>query len=388
MRKIKKGEFGVAFIHTQLPGIIMYRMGNFAKYMKTPVMLPKYDKEAIESSAWQHFVIDKDTNVMRDLHYLASCADVIIFQRFLDKNGLAVMNAIREMSKGTKKIGMEIDDFMFNVPAYNHAHSNYLPGSPLYMLGLYQMQLSDFMVVSTNELKKRYKNDNPNIFIAENCIDFKWWGNIENNNNRNKKIRLGWAGANAHYEDVRILRGVMDTLLAKYGDKIEFFFKSPNELFKAQPGITNETGYVPLNKYPKKLKSFGFDIGLAPLCDNIFNRCKSANRYLEYSMLKIPTVASDIGGQFSEVIKEGENGFLAKTESDWINKLSLLIESTILREKIGKTAFEFVKKNYKAEVGAKRYDKLVKMAFKTRGNYELQRDGSISSEVVKTISGN
>jgi len=387
MKKIKKGAFSVCFMHTQLPGIIMYRMANFAEYMKTPVLMPKWDKKGVENSVWQHFITDKDTNVMRDLHHIVENSDVIIFQRFLNDKGLAIIQAIRECSKGTKKIGMEIDDYMFNVPEYNAAHTNYLPGMPLFMLGLQQMQLSDFMVVSTNELKKRYSNDNPNIFVAENCIDRKWWGKIENKGG-GKKIRIGWAGANAHYEDVRILRGVMDTLLEKYGDKIEFYLYSPNRLFDNKEGITNETGYTPLMKYPKKLKSLGFDIGLAPLCDNIFNRCKSANRYLEYSMLKVPTIASDIGGQFSEIIKDGENGYLAKTESEWITKLSLLIESNILREQIGKNAFAFVNKKYRAEHGAKRYDALVKKAFKVRGNYEFQRDGSVCSEITTTSTRN
>ena len=123
------------------------------------------------------------------------------------------------------------------------------------------------------------------------------------------------------------MRNVIDTLLSKYKGKIEFYFYSPNGLFADKEGLINEKGYVPLNEYPTKLKSFGFDIGVAPLCDNIFNRCKSANRYLEYSMLSVPTVAVDIGGQFSEIIKDGQTGYLAKTEQDWIDKLSLLIEN-------------------------------------------------------------
>lgn len=386
MKKTKKGSFSISMIHTQLPGIIMYRMANFATYMKTPVIMPQWDKYAIESSAWQHFVTDKDTNVMRDLHYIAENSDVVIFQRFLNNKGLAVLQAIRDCSKGTKKIGMEIDDYMFNVPTYNQAHGNYLPGSPLYMLGLQQMQLSDFLVVSTNKLKELYRKDNPNIFVAENCIDLKWWGKIENKK-VSKKIRIGWCGANAHLEDVRILRGVMDKLLAKYGSKIEFYFFSPNGLFDDKEGLINEKGYVDLNKYPSKLKSFGFDIGVAPLCDNLFNRAKSANRYLEYSMLGIPTVASDIGGQFSEII-DGKNGLLARTEEDWIKHLSSLIDSESDRAIMGKTAFDFIIKNYTAEQGGKRYDKIVKAAFKVRGAYELQPDGSVSSEITQASTGN
>jgi len=178
----------------------------------------------------------------------------------------------------------------------------------------------------------------------------------------------------------------MDKLLAKYGERIEFYFLSPAGMFSSKEGIKNEIGYTPLGKYPKKLKSLGFDIGLAPLCDNLFNRGKSANRYLEYSMLSIPTVASDIGSQFSEVI-DGNNGLLAKNEEDWIKHLSYLIENEEARTSMGKCALDFVLKNYTAEHGAKRYDELVKAAYKVRGNYELQPDGSVSSEITKASSG-
>ena len=37
------------------------------------------------------------------------------------------------------------------------------------------------------------------------------------------------------------------------------------------------------------------DINIAPLKDNIFNEAKSENKWIEASLVKVPTIASNIG---------------------------------------------------------------------------------------------
>ena len=189
-----------------------------------------------------------------------------------------------------------------------------------------------------------------------------WWGKTKNYNKSNKKIRIGWAGANSHREDLNMLNPVIDEILAKYGNKVEFFFYTPVCDLKEREGVIVQKGYVDLDKYPEKLKSFGFDIGVAPLLDHQFNRSKSAIRYLELSLLGIPTVASNIGGEFNEAIKHGENGYLAKTPQEFVKHLSELIDNKELREKVGKLALENVLTNYNAKSRAKDYLTMLKEA--------------------------
>ena len=38
------------------------------------------------------------------------------------------------------------------------------------------------------------------------------------------------------------------------------------------------------------------DINLAPLRETVFNRAKSENKWIEAALVKVPTVASDVGG--------------------------------------------------------------------------------------------
>ena len=65
----------------------------------------------------------------------------------------------------------------------------------------------------------------------------------------------------------------------------------------------------------------------------------------------IPCVASPVGIN-KELIRDGENGFLATTEEEWYEKLSLLIENPEIRKRMGLRERDFVVKNYSFEVAA------------------------------------
>ena len=53
-------------------------------------------------------------------------------------------------------------------------------------------------------------------------------------------------------------------------------------------------------KLPELIASV--DINLAPLEDNLFNAAKSENKWMEAALVKVPTIASEVGA-FKEIIK-------------------------------------------------------------------------------------
>lgn len=81
------------------------------------------------------------------------------------------------------------------------------------------------------------------------------------------------------------------------------------------------------------------DINIAPLEDTLFNRAKSENKWVEAALLKIPTVASNVGA-FASEIEHGETGFLCETLGQWEEVLTELVRSPSLRKRIGDQAFE------------------------------------------------
>lgn len=64
--------------------------------------------------------------------------------------------------------------------------------------------------------------------------------------------------------------------------------------------------FVDWKKLPQLIASL--DINLAPLEQSIFNEAKSENKWVEAALVKVPTVASDVGA-FARMIEDGQTGF-------------------------------------------------------------------------------
>ena len=84
------------------------------------------------------------------------------------------------------------------------------------------------------------------------------------------------------------------------------------------------------------------DIAIAPLCDNSFNRSKSAIKFFEYTAMGIPSVYAGLP-PYSSIIRDGYNGLLAQTPNQWNEKIRLLIENPELRQMIIQNAQESIK---------------------------------------------
>ena len=88
------------------------------------------------------------------------------------------------------------------------------------------------------------------------------------------------------------------------------------------------------------------DISIAPLENYVFNEAKSNIKFLEASIVKVPSVCSPRSA-FTSVIVDGENGLLAETLADWKQALISLVESTELRKSLAESAYETVLNQYK-----------------------------------------
>ncbi len=90
------------------------------------------------------------------------------------------------------------------------------------------------------------------------------------------------------------------------------------------------------------------DISIAPLEDSVFNDAKSNIKFLEASVLGIPSVCSPADA-FRTAIVDGENGFLAADTAQWQQKLLLLVDKPNLRREMAHRALESVNQAYAPE---------------------------------------
>ena len=87
------------------------------------------------------------------------------------------------------------------------------------------------------------------------------------------------------------------------------------------------------------------DIGIMPLPDDEWSKGKCGFKALQYMALGIATVASPVGVNV-DIIKNGENGYLASNEKEWYESLSRLINDESLRARLGRKGKETVESTY------------------------------------------
>jgi glycosyltransferase involved in cell wall biosynthesis len=73
-----------------------------------------------------------------------------------------------------------------------------------------------------------------------------------------------------------------------------------------------------------------------PLFDTPWERGKCAYKLIQYMACGVPVVASPVGANRNVVI-DGQTGFFAASDRDWVDRLSQLLSDVELRQRLGKS---------------------------------------------------
>ena len=100
------------------------------------------------------------------------------------------------------------------------------------------------------------------------------------------------------------------------------------------------------------------DVGLMPLPDDEWSRGKCGMKALQYMALGIPPVVSPVGVN-TTIVRDGVNGFYARAEEEWIDRIELLLEDEPLRRSLGQEARRTVEESYSARAHAPRMARIL-----------------------------
>lgn len=294
--------------------------------------------------------------------------DIFWTNYFSDEKIFTVMYYYAE--KHGKKIVLDIDDNYLDVPPSNKEYEKFKPQKRERAMLSTILSFAHAITCSTYPLKEKiwehinfmHKIDKP-IYVIPNMNDVNFWKIKTKAKKERNKITIGYSGSNSHQDDLMMIMPTISRLMTKY-DNLHFqllgsiekslittYFKgfSKDALDRIWVGPAESI----FNEYPKWLGQQSWDIGLAPLVDTPFTRCKSHIKIMEYAMFKIPCVASRVYPYFmpirnKPVSKDGETILIARPQ-EWEAKLTQLIESEELRKKLGENSHEFYKANWQYE---------------------------------------
>lgn len=159
---------------------------------------------------------------------------------------------------------------------------------------------------------------------------------------------IGWIGSHSTARYLESLVGPLEALSRRYpGLRIHVIGDGPSPL--RLPNVAT----IPWALEREQDELHRFDIGIMPMSDDEWARGKCGFKALLYMSVGIPVVASPVGVN-QEIVREGVNGFLCRTESEWTSRLAQLIGDHALRARLGQAGRAIVDAEYSLRVQAPR----------------------------------
>ena len=343
--------------------------------------LPYFKKEGVESAIKSFFISSKPINMYQTssdtlcwrlksgikgflnelpLWLRGNTYDAIIIHRDLMVWGPPFIDRLKWLRKLRKPILIDYDDALWTA---RKTYEEYSLSQLIkrIVLGPYKdfesLLLSATTVIAGNNYLADYaRKFNSNISIIPTTVDTERYKPASIKKDINSKVVIGWIGSPSPF--LNILNKVWQKLPGNPILKIIGNSYKPEGIEYINEVWDSETE---LNEL------MTFDIGITPLPDNEWTRGKCGFKTLQYMSMAIPVVSSPVGVN-TEIILDGINGFLARNEEEWIEKLTLLIENPELRQRIGIAGRKTVEGKYSVKVWTPAYLKIIREAI---GKYEI-----------------
>ena len=305
---------------------------------------------------------------------------------------------------------MDLDDYW--APGTHHPAYHLIKNAQLDKKILENLRTAKNITTTTDLFAKEISRVNKNVYVLPNAIDPKekqFTPNLEASNGR---LRIGWLGGSSHLHDLEILRGVVSRLkMDGLMDKVQFVLCgfdlrgthteidpvtkeqrvraiTPKEsvwyqyeriftddyssispeykefLLRFKEGEFNGVANEPYRRvWTKPITTYAtnynlFDVSLAPLEENIFNKVKSQLKVIEAGFHKKAIIAQNFGPYQIDLksalvhgggFDDTANAILVdtiKNHKDWYSAIKKLINNPEYVKVLQDNLHETVKNTY------------------------------------------
>ena len=254
-----------------------------------------------------------------------------VFQRAFSDQHLQIIKLYKQIIQKRTPVPIlyEIDDLLFDIPETNYCSQAFKPHEESIKK---IMNLCDGIIVSTDILKRIYFNYNEKIVVNKNRLPRFLFNRdiIDNNLEQGRltnsvmgdKLRIMYPASQNHFGcDISKKKSggdigpVFIDYIRKTTDKYNWVFiggRPPELVDLFDNGKIEYHKWRNILEYPQFIRTIKGDIGIAPLENNLFNKCKSNLKLLEYTQLGIPGIFQNLEPYNEAVLK-------AKSDEQFIN---------------------------------------------------------------------
>ena len=228
--------------------------------------------------------------------------------------------------------------------------------------------LSRHVVVGNERLADYARSRSLSVTVIPSTIDTAAY-QVRRSRSRGRPV-VGWTGSTTTLPYLKRIERALVELRSRVD--YEFLIIGGEVAF---PGV--DVKCLPWRAKSEAEDIAALDVGIMPLPDDEWARAKCGIKALQYMAAGVPPVVSPVGVN-EEIVLDDVNGFHARTEGDWVERLALLLRNAKLRTELGREARRTVVERYSARVHAPRMAAVLRAAAARELGYPTRDRGEFS----------
>ena len=203
------------------------------------------------------------------------------------------------------------------------------------------IRISKVVMVNSTHIRRYAEQFNQNIWQVPSVVDteqFVYQPMPENP----PRVCIGWSGSQTTLGNLKMVEKPLQEISKQNFCDLKFIGGTEFGLENVNYTAQKWNGATEVEDLRK------IQIGLVPLPDNAWNKHKFIMKTAQYMALGIVPVGTPMASN-PEVIRHGENGFLAETDAEWVKYLTILVNDNELRNKLSAQAARDARAKYSLE---------------------------------------
>ena len=178
---------------------------------------------------------------------------------------------------------------------------------------------------------------------------------------RTELFTIGWIGSPSTARYLRAVAPALANVCADARACVRLIGAGAADL----PGVSVDA--IPWREETEVDEIRRCDVGIMPLPDEPWARCKCGFKLIQYMACGLPVVASPVGVN-QQIVEHGVNGFLVQTHQEWLTALDTLRNDPALRARMGAAGRRKVETTYCLQVTASQYVRVLRQAGMENGD--------------------
>ena len=209
-------------------------------------------------------------------------------------------------------------------------------------------RLAKVVMVNSSQIREYVSQYNQNIWQVPSIVDTtQYLFRPEPLEKQADEVCIGWSGSPTTLVNIKVIAGALRKLSERVPHRVHLIGGTEFDL----PGVNYVAQKWSADTEVDDLRKM--QVGMVPLPINEWNKRKFYMKTAQYMALGIPPVATPLGSN-PEVIQHGVTGFLADSEDEWVEYLSILIKDHELRNRMSHAAAKTAREKYSLESNTKK----------------------------------